>query len=80
MKRIRKEIDISVAHTKNINRKYDNTMATAPDMEYDHIELQSFIDDLTSGLVISRESANKTKTNWTTTRIIKFHLNNMYKH
>ena len=41
-------------------------------------KLNSRIDDLTSDLVVSRESVNKIKTNWTTTRIVKFHLDHIY--
>ena len=77
LKRVRGEKDITVAHIKNINRKYENVQATVPDMEYDQIKLQSRIDDITSVLVISHESTNKIKTNWTTTIIIKFHSENM---
>ena len=54
--------------------------ATVSDMEYDKNKLQSHIDDFTSDLVLSRESASKIKTNWTTISIVKFHLDNVYKH
>ena len=47
-------------------------------MEYDQIKLHSRIDDLTSDLFVSSESANKIKTNWTTIRIVKFNLENTY--
>ena len=48
-------------------------------MESDQIKLQSLIDYLTSGLVLSHESTNKIKTNWATTRIVRFHLYSMQK-
>ena len=48
-------------------------------MESDQIKLKSRIDHLTSDLVIYRESANKTKKNWTTTSIVRYHLDNMLK-
>ena len=47
-------------------------------MESDQIQLQICINDITSDLVISSESANETKTNWTKIRIDKFHLENIY--
>ena len=49
-------------------------------MSYDHIKLQGHIDDLTSDLDVSHESANEIKTNCTTTSIFKFRWKNMYKH
>ena len=49
-------------------------------MEYDQIKLHSYIDYLTIDLVVYRESDNEIKTNWTTTSIVKFHLENMHKH
>ena len=51
-------MDIAVAHTKNPNRQYENVQATVSDMESDQIKLQSRINDLTSDLVVSCESAN----------------------
>ena len=80
LKRVCEEKDIAGAHTKNINRQYDNAQAKVSDMESDRSKLQNCIDDLTSDLIVSRESANKIKTNWTTTGIFKFHLENMYKY
>ena len=77
LKRVSEEKDIAVAHTKNLNLQYENAQATVTDVESDQIKLHSPIDDLTSDLFVSRESANKIKTNWTTTSIVKFHLENM---
>ena len=54
--------------------------ATVIDMESDQIKLQSRINDLTSDLVVSCESANEINTNWNTTSVVKFHLDNIYKH
>ena len=80
MKRVCEENYIAVAHTKNLNRQYENAQATVSDMSYDQIKLQSHIDDLTSDLAVSHESANEIKTNCTTTSIFKFRWENMYKH
>ena len=80
MKRVCEEKDISGEHTKNINKQYENEQTTVSDMESYQIKLQIPIDNVTNDLVVSRESANKIKTNWTTTRIVKFHLENMCKH
>ena len=77
LKRVREERDVAVAHTKNLNRQYKNSQVTVSDTESYQIKLQSLIDDLTSDLVVSRESANKIKTNWTTTSIVKIYLDNM---
>ena len=49
-------------------------------MEYYKIKLHSYIDYLTIDLVVYRESDNGIKTNWTTASIVRFHLENMYKH
>ena len=68
------EKDVAVAHKNNINQRYDNLKATVSDIESVHIKLQSRIDDITSDLVVSRESAYKIKTNWTTISIVNFHL------
>ena len=73
MKRISEEKDVAIAHINNLNRQYENAQETVPDMEYDQIKLHSCIDDITSDLVLSHGSANKIKTNWTTTRIVKLH-------
>ena len=73
MKHVCEEKDIAVAHTNNINFQYNNAQATVSDMESDQIKLHSPIDDITSDLVVSRESSNKIKTNWATTFIVKFH-------
>ena len=72
------KIYISVAHINNLNQQYENAQETVSDMEYYQITLQSRIYDLTSDLVVSRKSVNKIKTNWTTTSILKVHLENMY--
>ena len=58
LKRVCEEEEIAVAHTKNINRQYDNAQATVSYMEYYQIILQSRIDDLFSDLVVFHESAN----------------------
>ena len=80
LKCVRKEKYIVVVHTKNTNRQYENAQARVSEMESDQIKLQGRIDDLTSDLVISRESANKIKKNWTKTSIFKRNLENMHKH
>ena len=77
-KRVCEEKDISVAHTKSISQQYDNVQATVSDMESYQIKLQSRIDNITSELVVSCESADKIKTYWTRTSILKFHLENMH--
>ena len=46
-------------------------------MESYHIKLHIPIGDLTSDLVVYRESANKIKTNWTTASIFRLYLENM---
>ena len=79
LKRVCEEKDIAVAYIKNLNRQYENAQATLLDMESDQIKLQSRIDDITIELVVSCESANEIKTNCTTTIIVKFHLDHMYK-
>ena len=80
MKRVREEKDIAVAHTKNINRQYENSQETVPDMKYYQIKLQSCIDYLTSDLVVYSESANEIKKNWTKTSVVKLYLEKIYKH
>ena len=80
MKRVCEEKDVAVAHTNNLNQKYENVQATVSYMKYDQIKLQNLIDDLTSDLFVSREISNKINKNWTTISIVKFHLDNMYKH
>ena len=47
--------------------------ATVSDMEYDHIKLQSHIDDITIDLVVYCESDNKINKNCNTTSIVKSH-------
>ena len=69
-----------VAQTKNLNWQYENAQAISSDMKYYQIKLHSFIIDLTSDLVVYRESVNEININWSTTSIIKYHLENMYKH
>ena len=76
-KHVHEEKDIAGANTNNINIQYENAQATVSDTESDQIKLQSCIDDLTSDLVVTRESTNKIKENWTTTSIVKFHMENM---
>ena len=80
LKRVCEENDISGAHNKNINRQYKNAQETLSDKEYYQIIIQSSIDDITSDLFVSCESANEIKTDWTKTSIVKFHLENMRKH
>ena len=46
LKFVREEKDVAVAHTKNINRKYDNAQAAVSEMEYDQIKPQSRIYDV----------------------------------
>ena len=52
LKCVRAEKNIEVAHTKNINGKYENAQATVSDMESDQIKIQSCIYYLTSDLVV----------------------------
>ena len=61
LKPVCEEKDVEVAHTKNLNRRYENVQATVSDMVYYQIKLHSRIGDLTSDLVVSRESSNKLK-------------------
>ena len=77
MKRVCEENDTAVAHINNLNKQYEDAQAKVSDIKSDQIKLQSHIDDLTSDLVISRESATKIKTNWNTKIIVKSHLENM---
>ena len=80
LKSVCEEKYIAVAPTKNLNRQYENVQAIVSEMESDQIKQKSRVDDITNDLVVSRENANKIKTNWTRTSIFKFHLENMCKH